>query len=189
MEVFNPRQVAEVQGDLGKYISAFEVQHQFALSYISASPPPNADFFLFTMQRVNFVGNETAHFDQLHPFRRHVRRFLKAAGCTKAQDCEAYYSSSPEWAYTRKGAQSASDGLRHRYPKHAMLASLCGLCHLAFAEKSSEMLAKQDAGGADTAWLDELPPAHTPTLHCTFTSIYNFTTARVLVAEVRFFER
>jgi hypothetical protein len=39
-------------------------------------------------------------------------------------------------------------------------------------------------GNFDLNWLDDVPAADDPKLHCSFTGAYAFTNARVLIAEV-----
>jgi hypothetical protein len=62
------------------------------------------------------------------------------------------------------------------WPKPTILAFVQAVLSLSLASMGN--------GNFDLSWLDDLPDADDPKLHCSYTGTGTFTNARVLIAEV-----
>jgi hypothetical protein len=139
-------------------------------AYMHASPPPSWDFSYAVLAQVNVVGVE-AHHLHLHP-RQNVPRLLEYMGISNIEETEDCYRSSAEWGFFRRLCKSSNGGM-HQMHEHAMVNLI----------RSIHSLSK-DTRTIDWKWLDELPPADTPTMHCTSEAGMQSTTTRGIVAEV-----
>ena len=140
-------------------------------SHMRAAPPPNFEVPLFLCNAGVFVGVETHH-QHLQP-RRDLSRLFEYAGINNTQQAEEGYRSSAEYAGFRATAKSSADGLTHNHPGHADVALIRAVLSFSEAVRTVEL-----------SWLDDLPPADTTTLHCTFLAAVCTITPRVLIAEV-----
>jgi hypothetical protein len=163
--------VAEKTGSIKDCVAINERRYDVSEAYIRASPPPSLDFGGLIMSQGVFLGVESNHL-QLQP-RHNVKQLLEYAGMANIQDAENCWRSSAEWGPCRALAKPSSDGITHMFPDHAMIGRIRAM--LSFAVGADKI---------DTTWLNDLPPADTPTLHCVSWAAASATSARVLVAEV-----
>jgi hypothetical protein len=133
--------------------------------------PGGFEIPFFSTSRGAFFGVE-AHHQYLQP-RQNITGLLKYAGIKSTQQAEEGYRASAEYAIPRAMAGSSADGLTHLFNEHALVALLRAV--LSFAVGTCDV---------ELNWLDDLPPADAPTLHCTCSFAIRPSTARVLVAEV-----
>jgi hypothetical protein len=164
-------EVAEKTGNIEDCIAITERQQHGTEAYVHASPPPATDFCTTISSLGVFLGVEPHHM-LLKP-RQNVKQLLAYGGMANMEEAESCYCSSAEFAPVRAVARSSSDGLYHAF--RAPAAVTCMRAVLSFA---------LGVDTTDTSWLNDLPSADVPTLHCVGNSSIHPVTARVLVAEV-----
>jgi hypothetical protein len=162
--------VAEKTGSIQHCIEINDRKHRAVELYMRAAPPPGIEIPSFLWGAG--VGVE-AHHQHLHPRQNVITGGLKYAGINSTQQAEEGFRSSAEYAIIRAMASSSADGLAHMFHEHAGLALTRAV--LSFAVGTCDV---------ELNWLDDLPPADAPTLHCTCVFAMHPLTARVLVAEV-----
>jgi hypothetical protein len=164
--------VVEKTGNVRDCIEINDQKERYMESYIRAAPTPNYEISLFLSGRGAFFGVE-AHHQHLQP-RRDFSRFYEYAGINNIQQAEEGYRSSAEYAvFFHTNSKSSADGLTHLYPELAHVALIRAVLSFSVATRTVEL-----------GWLDDLPPADTTALHCTFMATLLTATPRVLIAEV-----
>jgi hypothetical protein len=161
----------EKTGNVQHCIELNDRKYRAMESYMRAAPGPAQEGFAFLGGRGAFVGVE-AHHQHLQP-RQNITGVLQYAGINNTQQAEEGYRSSAESGIYRAIAFSAADGLTHMFHEHMMVALTRAV--LSFAVGICDV---------ELSWLDDLPPADAPTLHCTVWCAMLPMTARVLIAEV-----
>jgi hypothetical protein len=161
----------EKTGNIQHCLDYNDQRYRAAESYVRAAPPAFFEMCIYLWSRCSFIGVE-AHHQHLQPRRDFLQHF-QYTGINNIQQVGEGIRSSAEWAVYRSFARSSADGLHHMCHEHAVFA---------FTRAMLSFLV--GTGDVELNWLDDLPPADAPTMHCTHNSTTYATTPRVLVAEV-----
>jgi hypothetical protein len=99
--------------------------------------------------------------------------------CTDPSDCEEWFTTSAQWSAHRARLGegfSSKNGLHQMFLKLTVIATVQAVLSLSLASVGN--------CNFDLSWLDDLPAADDPKLHCSMTAGYSFANTRVLIAEV-----
>jgi hypothetical protein len=126
----------------------------------------------------SFTGLEL---NALHPFGKELVGLLGSCEgrCTDPSDCKDWFESSYQWSAHRaryEEGTSSKDGLHHMWLKPTVITSVQAVLSLSLASMGN--------CNFDMSWLDDLPAADDPKLHCSAAAVYSFVNTRVLIAEV-----
>jgi hypothetical protein len=170
--------VAEHCGDVQQMVQLFEKQLGAMREYYKRGVVGEDIRCYLVYVASSFTGLEL---NALHPFGKELAGLLESCEgrCTDPSDCEGWFESSNQWSHHRAKygeGISSKDGLHHMHPKPTIIATVQAVLSLSLASMGN--------CNFDLSWLDDLPAADDPKLHCGFTGAYSVVNARVLVAEV-----
>jgi hypothetical protein len=170
--------VAEHCGDMQQMVQLFEKQLGAMREYYKRGIIGQEVRNYLTLVAPSFTGLEL---NALHPFGKELAGLLGSCEgrCTDPSDCEEWIESSHQWSRHRASSGegiSSKDGLHHMCPKPAIIATVQAVLSLSLASMGN--------CNFDLSWLNDLPAADDPKLHCSYTAAYTFTNVRVLIAEV-----
>jgi hypothetical protein len=173
-----PQGAAEHCGDVQHMVQLFEKQLGAMREYFKRGVVGVEIGFYLCFTAPSFTGLEL---NVLHPFGKELAGLLGSCEgrCTDPSDCEEWFGSSAQWSAhrSRNGeGKSSKDGLHHMWPKPTIIATVQAILSLSLASMGN--------CNFDLSWLDDLPAADDPKLHCSLTAAYTFTNIRVLIAEV-----
>jgi hypothetical protein len=173
-----PQGAAEHCGDVQQMVQLFEKQLGAMREYYKRGVVGEELAYHLGFAAPSLTGLEL---NALHPFGKEQAGLLGACEgrCTDPSDCEAWIESSHQWSvYRAKQGEgmSSKDGLHHMWPKPTIIASVQAVLSLSLASIGN--------CNFDVSWLDDLPAADDPKLHCSMAAATGFANARVLIAEV-----
>jgi hypothetical protein len=178
--IFNPfpQGVAEHCGDVQQMVQLFEKQLGAMQEYYKRGVVGEEVQVHLLWAAPSFTGLEL---NALHPFGKELAGLLGSCEgrCTDPSGCEEWIESSNQWSAQRAKfgeGISSKDGLHHMFPKQSIIAAVQAVLSLSLASMGN--------CNFDLNWLDDLPAADDPKLHCGMIAGYGFTNVRVLVAEV-----
>jgi hypothetical protein len=174
--------VTEYCGDLQQMVQLFEKQLGVMREYYKRGATGEEFAYYSLWAAPSFTGLEL---NALHPFGKEQAGLLGSCEgqCTDPSDCEDWFKSSHQWSAHRakvgeewEEGIASKDGAHHCWPKPSIIATVQAILSLS--------LASMGTCNFDVSWLDDLPAADDPKLHCSITAVYSFANTRVLVAEV-----
>jgi hypothetical protein len=169
---------AEHCGDVQQMVQLFEKQLDTMREFFKRGVVGVEIAHYLCMVAPSFTGLEL---NALHPFGKELAGLLGSCEgrCTDPSDCVEWFESSVQWSahISRNGEGiSSKDGLHHAWSKPTVIATIQAVLSLSMASMGNCSF--------DLSWLDDLPAADDPKLHCSMTAGYTFVNARVLIAEV-----
>jgi hypothetical protein len=170
---------AEHCGDVQHMVQVFEKQLGVMREYYKRGGSGGDELACYSFGvSPSFTGLEL---NALHPFGKELAGLLGSCEgrCTDPSDCEEWFESSHQWSYHRARfgeGISSKDGLHHMFPKPYSIAAVQAVLSLSLASMGN--------CNFDLSWLDDLPAADDPKLHCCMIGVFTFTNTRVLIAEV-----
>jgi hypothetical protein len=173
-----PQGAAEHCGDVQQMVQLFEKQLGVMREYYKRGLTGEEVSCYLVWAAPSLTGLEL---NALHPFGKELVGLLGSCEgrCTDPSDCEDWIESSHQWSVHRARwgeGISSKDGLHHLWPKPTVIASMQAVLSLSLASMGN--------CNFDVSWLDDLPAADDPKLHCSVSAVYSFANTRVLIAEV-----
>jgi hypothetical protein len=170
--------VTEYCGDVQQMVQLFEKQLGVMREYYKRGITGDELAYYLLWAAPSFTGLEL---NALHPFGKEQAGLLRSCEGqgTNPSDCEEWIESSHQWSAHRARfgeGMSSKDGLHHAWPKPTTIASVQAVLSLSLASMGN--------CNFDVSWLDDLPAADDPKLHCSGAAVYSFANKRVLIAEV-----
>jgi hypothetical protein len=170
--------VAEYCGDVQHMVQLFEKQIGAMREYYKRRVSGDEVRNMLIWAAPSFTGLEL---NALHPFGKELAGLLRSCEgrCADPSDCAEWIESSQQWSAHRarhgEGITS-KDGLHHMWLKPTTIAGVQAVLSLSLASMGN--------CNFDVSWLDDLPAADDPKLHCSGAAVFTFANARVLIAEV-----
>jgi hypothetical protein len=168
--------VAEHCGDVQQMVQIFQPQLGGMRKFIESGVPgfELPSFLLYSSG--SYTGLEL---EALHPFGKEVAKLLESCEgrYTDPSECKEWYESSAEFSAWRANksygeGRASKDGRHHTMTKSTTIAHIQAVLSLA------------SMGNFELSWLDNLPAADSPNLHCMAVAMSRFVNTRVLIAEV-----
>ena len=170
----NAAYLAEKDGRLEHLIAAFSVQRKYldaAFSAFRAFSEDDSCFCLSFVTHAAYAGEEFANLHSID-FRAELLRGYQLAGFDNPRDFrERFDQFSMLRSLRENGTNASNDGLRYFQDGDTYTAMYFATTALA-------------SSSADMDYIDVLPPADAPTLHCVLLNNIAYASARVMVSEV-----